>query len=116
MISIGGWTRGENFHAMGMNGRSTFISSCIAFLKKYPFIDGLDIDWEYPGVNRAKDPQDDYDKGCPGGPEDKLNYNLLLKELRQAYNDNGLSNKLITATGAAGYDKVENLIEPEVFS
>ena len=49
--------------------RKIFIDSIIDFLKKYPFIDGIDIDWEYPGENRTKVPNDEYNKGCPGGPE-----------------------------------------------
>lgn len=40
---------------------------------------------------------------------------MFLAELRAAYNANGLSNKLLTATGAAGYDKVDDLIEPATF-
>lgn len=95
--------------ALTSAGRNTFINSCVEFLKKYTFIDGLDLDWEYPGTDRKKDPMDDYDKGCPGGPEDKENYVLLLKELREALDNNGLKTKLLTATGAAGYDKVDGL-------
>lgn len=101
--------------ALTSANRAKFIGSCIDFLKKYPFIDGLDLDWEYPSVNRPKDPNDDYDKGCPGGPEDKENYNLLLKEIREALNSNGMTSKLLTATGAAGYDKVDGLNEPDVY-
>lgn len=117
MISVGGWTRGQNFHAMALNAnsRATFIQSIIDFLKKYPFIDGMDLDWEYPGINRAADPNDQYDKGCPGGPEDKQNFTALLKEIRQAYNNNGLSNKLLTIAAPSGYDKLE-LQEPDKYA
>jgi chitinase len=114
LISIGGWTAGENFHAMASSpgNRATFINSCISFLKTYPFIDGLDIDWEYPGINRSGDPNDQYDHGCPGGPEDGANFTALLKELREAYNANGISEKLLTIAGPGGYDKVD-LQQPE---
>jgi chitinase len=114
LISIGGWTAGENFHAMTSSpgNRSTFINSCVSFLKTYPFIDGLDIDWEYPGINRTGDPNDQYDHGCPGGPEDGANFTALLKELREAYNANGISEKLLTIAGPGGYDKVD-LQQPE---
>ncbi len=116
LISIGGWTRGQNFHAMALSAgtRSIFIQGCINFLKTYPFVDGLDFDWEYPGVNRAPDPNDSYDKGCPGGPEDTVNFTSLLRELREAYNSNGLSNKLITIAGPGGYDKVD-LQQPGIY-
>ena len=116
IISVGGWTRGENFHAMAKTkeNRKIFIDSVVEFLKKYPFIDGIDIDWEYPGVDRAADPNDQYDKGCPGGPEDKENFTLLLKEIREAYNNNELENKMLTIADSAGYDKIE-LQEPDKF-
>ncbi len=117
VISVGGWTRGENFHAMAQtpSSRAIFIQSVIDFLKKYPFIDGIDLDWEYPGVNRAKDPNDEYDRGCPGGPEDKQNFTALLREIREAYNNNGMSDKLLTIAAPGGYEKVD-LTEPDVYS
>lgn len=116
LISVGGWTRGENFHDMSKTkeNRKIFIDSIIDFLKKYPFIDGIDIDWEYPGENREKDPNDEYDKGCPGGPEDKENFTLLLKEIRQAYNDNNFSNKMLTIANAGNYEKLQ-LQEPDKY-
>jgi chitinase len=116
LISIGGWTAGEYFHAMAASSgnRATFINSCISFLKTYPFIDGFDIDWEYPGVNRTTDSNDQYDHGCPGGPEDTANFTALLKEMREAYNANGLSEKLLTIAGPGGYDKVD-LQQPEIY-
>jgi chitinase len=117
IVSIGGWTRGENFHAMALTAasRTTFINSVIDFLKTYPFIDGVDIDWEYPGINRAGDPNDSNDRGCPGGPEDKLNFTALLKEIRAAYNANGMTTKMLTIAAPAGYEKLA-LIEPDKFA
>lgn len=117
IISVGGWTRGQNFHAMAATSstRAVFIQSIIDFLNKYPFIDGIDLDWEYPGVNRAADPNDQYDRGCPGGPEDKQNFTSLLREIRQAYNNNGLSGKLLTIAAPSGYDKLA-LQEPDIYA
>ncbi len=116
LVSIGGWTRGNNYHDMAKTaeGRATFINSLIEFLDEYPFIDGFDIDWEYPGIDREADPNDEYDRGCPGGPEDKENFTLLLKEIREAYNNTGHSDKILTIAAPAGYDKLE-LTEPDKY-
>ena len=116
IVSVGGWTRGENFHAMSQTKetRKIFIDSVIEFLKSYPFIDGIDIDWEYPGINREKDLNDQWDRGCPGGPEDKENYTALLKEIREAYNANGLADKMLTIADSASQEKLDNQ-EPEKF-
>ena len=107
IISIGGWTRGQNFHAMAATkaNRTIFINSLIDFLKKYPFIDGFDLDWEYPGIDRRPDPNDSNDKGCPGGPEDKKNFTALLQEIRAAYNNNNFSHKILSIAAPAGADK-----------
>ena len=117
LVSVGGWTRGENFHAMASTeaNRQAFINSVISFLNQYSFIDGIDIDWEYPGINRVKDPNDSYDRGCPGGPEDKQNFTTLLREIREAYNSNGMSEKLLTIAAPAGYEKID-LTEPDEYS
>ncbi|CAH1985065.1 unnamed protein product [Acanthoscelides obtectus] len=70
LIAIGGWSFGtQKFKDMVATRytRQTFIFSAIPFLRQRGF-DGLDIDWEYPK-----------------GSEDKKNYVLLLKELREAF-------------------------------
>ncbi|MGG7177936.1 glycosyl hydrolase family 18 protein [Clostridium paraputrificum] len=110
IISVGGWTRGENFSAMAKTKetRKIFIDSCIEFLKKYPFVDGIDIDWEYPGIDRERDPNDQWDRGCPGDPvNDGPNFTSLLKEIREAYNTNGLEEKMLTIANSASPEKLK---------
>lgn len=70
LLAIGGWSFGtQKFKDMSATrySRQTFIYSAIPFLRARHF-DGLDIDWEYPK-----------------GSEDKKNFVLLLKELREAF-------------------------------
>jgi chitinase len=78
LASVGGWLWSGNFSdaALTPQSRAIFIDSVAAFVERYN-IDGLDIDWEYPGMVGA---------GNHFRPEDKQNYTLLLKELRQRFN------------------------------
>jgi chitinase len=97
LVSVGGWTWSGNFSDMALTSKSrnVFIESAIKFVQKYS-LDGLDIDWEYPGMagdhNRFR-------------PEDKRNYTLLLKELRKRFDreEKSLGRHLVTsiATGAS---------------
>jgi chitinase len=81
LVSVGGWTWSKNFSdaSLTRESRKIFIDSAVDFIAKYD-LDGLDIDWEYPGLrgddNRFR-------------PEDKENYTLLLKELRLRFNREG---------------------------
>lgn len=117
LASVGGWTRGENFHAMALTAanRSTFINSVIAYFQKYTFFDGLDIDWEYPGVNRSPDGSST-DKGCPGGPEDAANFVSLLKEMREAFNNNGMSDKLLTVAATMNQNTIAKGAAPKDYA
>ncbi len=77
MIACGGWgADGFSDMAHTTENRRKFIKSVVAFNKEYQ-LDGLDIDWEYPAIPAA---------GTMARPEDKENFTLLMKELRQALN------------------------------
>ena len=73
LISIGGWTDSGHFSEMALTAesRGSFIRSCLETLDAYPFLSGLDIDWEYPGVER--EPESEDDEGCPVVGDDWTN-------------------------------------------
>ncbi len=77
LISVGGWLWSGRFSDMALTpaSRATFIDSVAAFLSRYD-LDGLDIDWEFPGQVGA---------GNTFRPEDKQNYTSLVKELRARF-------------------------------
>jgi chitinase len=78
LVSVGGWLWSGNFSDMALTkeSRSRFIDSVVEFVDRYK-LDGLDIDWEYPGMIGA---------GNRFRPEDQRTYTLLLKELRARFN------------------------------
>mgnify|MGYP000847477925 CR=1 FL=1 len=84
LISLGGWggckTCSDVFATK--EGRKEFVES-IKEIYDYFKVDGLDLDWEYPGIS-----------GYPGhkfAPEDKKNFTKLVKELRKLGYDKELS-------------------------
>lgn len=101
LLSIGGWTCSGYFSQMAASasGRSSFIDSCLKTLETYPFLDGLDLDWEYPGVARKGSGSDE---GCPVVADDKTNYTLLLRDLRSALDARfGTGKKMLTVCAGA---------------
>src|SRR5690348_12033579 len=98
LVSVGGGGNGSaGFSDMASTaeGRKRFIDSAVALVEKYG-LDGIDIDWEYPGYTNAQN--------TTVRPGDKQTYTLLLKELRQRFNkeQKKLDRPLVTssATGA----------------
>src|SRR5246127_5238591 len=73
LVSVGGWLWSTNFSDMVLTAasRRVFEDSVMEFLTQYD-LDGLDIDWEYPGMPGA---------GHPFRPQDKQNFTSLLREL-----------------------------------
>src|SRR5215831_10771487 len=74
LISIGGWTWSKNFSdaVLTDTSRQNFATSAVAIVAKYN-LDGIDIDWEYPGMMGDSNMY---------RPEDKQNYTLLFRDLR----------------------------------
>lgn len=95
LVSVGGWLWSTNFSDVSLTAQSReiFIKSVMEFLTRYD-LDGLDIDWEYPGMSGA---------GHPFRPEDRQNFTLLLKELRTRFNAETVkTHKRLYLTIAAG--------------
>lgn len=87
-LAIGGWNEGSTKYshmAADAGRRGTFVKSATDFLLKYKF-NGLDLDWEYP-TQRG------------GQPQDKQNFALLVKELKESFRPHGLI--LTAAFGAS---------------
>ncbi|HET9747253.1 MAG TPA: glycoside hydrolase family 18 protein [Chitinophagaceae bacterium] len=95
LISIGGWSWSKNFSDAVLTDTSTqnFAFSAVDIVSKYD-LDGVDIDWEYPGM--------------PGDnntyrPEDKQHYTLLFKELRRGLDSlSGITKMRYYLTTAVG--------------
>jgi chitinase len=81
LVSVGGWLGSGGFSdaSLTAESRRVFVQSAVAFVERYQ-LDGLDVDWEYPGMIGA---------GNTFRPEDKQNFTLLMKELRAALDKSG---------------------------
>jgi chitinase len=96
LVSVGGWTWSKGFSdvALTPESRRRFALSAVEFVRRHD-LDGLDVDWEYPGL-----PGD----GNPHRPEDKANFTALLSELRKHLDEAtapGARRSLLTIAGGA---------------
>lgn len=75
LLSVGGWGSG-NFSEMAADKekREKFAENCRKIADDFD-LDGIDVDWEYPGSGAA---------GISHSPQDKDNYVLLMRDLRRA--------------------------------
>ncbi|BFM42396.1 hypothetical protein CFS9_10370 [Flavobacterium sp. CFS9] len=96
LISVGGWTKGQDLSPIAASpvARAALAADMVNFITTYPFIDGFDIDWEYP-VKGGTDGTEEIN-GAPippqkHSPDDNKNLVYLLKAMRQA-----MPNKLIS--------------------
>jgi Chitinase len=77
LASVGGWgADGFSDAALYDQSRRRFAESAIALLRRYD-LDGIDLDWEYPGQDVA---------GIKARPEDRENFTKLLATLRAQLN------------------------------
>ncbi len=79
IAAIGGWgADGFSDAALTPTSRYNFAREVNKLINKYN-LDGIDIDWEYPGTSAA---------GIKSRPEDKENFTLLLTAIRDVIGDN----------------------------
>lgn len=82
LISVGGWTWSGRFSDVALTSasREAFADSVVAFMLRYGF-DGVDIDWEFPTGGGMT--------GNAERPQDKTNFTLLMKALREKLDEQG---------------------------
>ncbi|MCS4433520.1 glycoside hydrolase family 18 protein [Aquiflexum gelatinilyticum] len=74
MVACGGWgADGFSDMALTAESRTKFIQSTRDLIEKFQ-VDGIDMDWEYPGISGA---------GTKARPEDTRNFTQLMKGLRE---------------------------------
>lgn len=94
LLSIGGWGSG-NFSEMAADAdnRLAFAADCKRVVDEFG-LDGIDIDWEYPTSSVA---------GISSSPDDTRNYNLMMRDIRQAIG----SDKLLTLATVCSADYID---------
>jgi len=94
LVSVGGWLWSTNFSDMALTreSRAVFEDSVMQFLTRYD-LDGLDIDWEYPGLPGS---------GHPFRAEDKQNFTSLVRELRERFDASARRGRRLYLTIAMG--------------
>lgn len=96
LISVGGWSWSKNFSDATLTDTSTrqFAASAVDIVARFN-LDGVDIDWEYPGQIGDNN---------VFRPEDKQHYTVLFKDLREVLDS--LSNitrqKYLVTTAVGG--------------
>ena len=106
IAAIGGWgADGFSDAALTPKSRYDFARNVNQLISDYG-LDGIDLDWEYPGSGAA---------GIKSRPQDKENFTLLITAIRDVIGDNTWLS--VAGTGDAGYtnrsmevDKVAPLI------
>jgi len=98
VISIGGWTWSGKFSdaVLTDTARLAFAASAADIVGKYD-LDGVDIDWEYPGR-----------PGLEGNiyrPDDKQNYTLMFRDIRHSLDSLSklTGKKYLVSTAAGGF-------------
>jgi chitinase len=73
LVSVGGWAaEGFSDAALTDRSRQEFAESAVDLLRRFD-LDGIDLDWEYPGQDVA---------GIKARPEDRRNFTELLAAVR----------------------------------
>jgi len=87
IISLGGWGHASGFSPMVADSakRTFFINNLINFIKEYNY-DGVDFDWEFPNSNT-----------------DRNNLTLLIKELRNCFDEENPDWLITFAVGTSNW-------------
>lgn len=96
LLMIGGWgDKADGFSMMARDPkkRALFCQTCAEHIRNYD-LDGIDIDWEYPTVGPSENGKH---------PDDTKNFNILLKELREAIGNT----KIISYASSSSADYVD---------
>lgn len=112
MISVGGWAESTGFYTATTNadgsintaGINALSDSFVAFLRKYPFFDGIDIDYEHPTTNNEAGNPNDFAISKPRLAGLMKSYNVLLKTAREKLDAAAVADKkyyLLTIAGSA---------------
>ncbi|WP_123042412.1 glycosyl hydrolase family 18 protein [Cohnella candidum] len=104
LISVGGWTWSKWFSdvAVSEESRTKFADSAVKFVRDWGF-DGVDLDWEYPVGGGLE--------GNINRPEDKQNYTLLLRKIREKLDAAGQADGkhyLLTIAAGASTSFIDN--------
>ena len=74
VLSVGGWGAGGFSPAVATaDGRELLAQTLVDIVDDYDF-DGIDMDWEFPGLDMAK---------IEASPDDKVNYTTFMELLRE---------------------------------
>jgi len=96
LLSLGGWTAGNFSEAVSTPAaRAQFVQSTVEMIERFD-LDGIDIDWEYPGLG---------DAGISHSPDDRRNFTLLLEAMRARLDSEGAKKSrkyLVTLAVAEG--------------
>ncbi|MCL1989086.1 MAG: glycosyl hydrolase family 18 protein [Firmicutes bacterium] len=96
ILSVGGWGAGGFSNACSTpEGIENLSNSLVAIIDDYGF-DGIDLDWEYPGLGSA---------GIDHSPADKVNFTAWVQSLRNKLG----KDKLITMAAGAMQRCIDNL-------
>ncbi len=108
LISVGGWSWSKHFSDVALTGssREIFANSAIDFMQRHQ-LDGIDLDWEYPGLEGD---------GNVFRTEDKENFTFLLQLLREKLDSINSGNLLTIATGGfQNYLDHTNMMEAQKY-
>ena len=98
IAAIGGWgTEGFSDAASTPTSRYNFAREANRIVNEYN-LDGIDIDWEYPGSSAS---------GIKSTPQDRENFTLLITALRDVLGDNAWLS--VAGTGENAY--IQNSVE-----